>query len=640
MILDKENPNREQIPDQFHIDLLQSKKPAIWKIFSSQEYRTLWRFLRPRRFTLIVITILSFSLAFAEGARTLTLVILIKALVASDAVFSELMHFSIMGISFNLAKLNIFSSRLGYLAALFVLLMLITMCTAGMKMAETLTSRYVQLRMVRDIRGKAIEKLFSFNSEYFTNARSGELYHLMTAETGRFLNIITSVSRLLNLSIQTLIYMCMLFYLFWDFSLIVLITALIFFIFHLILDSKLKIKGLEANKVLIFLSHCFHQIIYGIKMIKIGGLEYREQQQYLKAHKEYESHEYKMAVISSFSRVSIELVMVIILFATILFGYFFKDMNKLMINPGQLLAYLFLLARTMPVATSLQTTRSGIISMYAPLSRVIALLNTKSGPDKFRKIRDDSQLVSLMPIKHLSTRDISFSYDKRKDILHGISLDFTVGTIFGLVGLSGSGKSTFMDILSSISRVDSGVMLVDDVPVDQLMGSYKQSVGYVNQEPIIFHDTVLANVKYFKPNASDAEVWQALHLAAAENFVRELPDGLDTGLGERGLTVSGGERQRIGLARVFLQNPTILLLDEATNALDYETEKQIYNNLDKMKQDKIIIVAAHRLSAIKDFGRIIVLHQGRVIEQGTHSELLANKSFYYNLFMVQEKVMD
>jgi len=194
-----------------------------------------------------------------------------------------------------------------------------------------------------------------------------------------------------------------------------------------------------------------------------------------------------------------------------------------------------------------------------------------------------------------------------------------------------------LELLAGIRNPDSGQILVDDKDLANYdMASYRPLIGYVNQEAIIFHDSLLENLRYLNPSASLDEVKQAVKMAAAEEFVSETENGYETILGERGAKISGGQRQRIVIARVFLQNPSVLLLDEATSSLDLYTEALIYENLLKVKKDKIIVVAAHRLSAITQFDNIVVFQDGLIAEQGNHADLMAARKLYYHLYKLQE----
>ena len=216
-------------------------------------------------------------------------------------------------------------------------------------------------------------------------------------------------------------------------------------------------------------------------------------------------------------------------------------------------------------------------------------------------------------------------------------LSFAVGRAVALVGLSGSGKSTLMDIIARINLPQGGIVLCDDQDINNFSTrSFYSNIGYASQETVIFHDTIFANLAFYDDTVSEEQVREALYLAAADEFVAEMDDGLNTVLGERGLSVSGGQRQRINLARVFMKKPNIILLDEATNALDLATESLVYNRLLEMKENRIIIVAAHRLSAIQNFDHIVVIHQGEVAEEGTHEKLLAKRQLYSSLYALQQ----
>ncbi len=634
-MLEQDNLTRNIRADEWRVDFYR-QNPTLRRVFSSREYKTLWSFLKPKRFLLFILIGISFALAFVEGGKALLLVGIIKGLVVSETGIHELLTFHFMDKTFSLNWFGLSDSRIGLIATLFIGLLFLTILAASGKLANTWFTKRVQLDLMRDVRRNVLEKIFSFDLKYFDQARSGELIFLMTAETSRFSNLVMFANNFLTNFIQVVIFMAILFYMSWDITLLVVLVAATYFKLHIPLDMRAKQKSWEANLTQNRLSHLFHQIIYGIKMIKIGGCENREQSQYFQGHKQFEMQELSLAKLSGLSAMFREFVIMAVLFLTVMYVYFFKDLKSLLVKPDQILAYLFLLSRAMPSIAALQTARTSMIGAYGPLARVMELLHKDI--EAVQPVSyDKTTRKEIDDIHNLAVHDVRFSYDSNGNVLEDINLNFQRNKMYAIVGLSGSGKSTLMDILASVRRPVSGDVLVNGLLLDMAtIQSFKQSVGYMNQEPIIFHDTIRTNVKYFKPDATEKEIWEALKLAAVDDFIKELPDGLDTGLGERGLTVSGGQRQRIGLARVFLQKAQILLLDEATNALDYETEKQIYNNLDKMKQDKIIIVAAHRLSAIKDFDHIVVLNHGKAEEQGTHSQLIMNKNLYYNLFSVQK----
>jgi ATP-binding cassette subfamily B protein len=300
-----------------------------------------------------------------------------------------------------------------------------------------------------------------------------------------------------------------------------------------------------------------------------------------------------------------------------------------------ILGYMVVLLRVVPCFSAFQKAILDIIESYGPLQNIVKILDRPAAEEKAVTAPRDFKKIG--PVERITVKDLSFSYKDKDEILRSVDAAFFKGRMAAIVGFSGEGKSTFLDLLVGIRTPKRGRILFNDLDINEIdPQALKDRIGYVNQEPLIFHDTIHENITFFRKDMPAEKVDSALEMASIRDFVYSLPKGLDTGLGERGLTVSGGERQRIGLARVFLKDAQILLLDEATNSLDYRTEKNIYDNLKKMKNDKIIIVVAHRLSSLADFDDIIVMYKGRVEERGAHKELMERKGVYYSLYKLQE----
>ncbi|HEX6259809.1 MAG TPA: ATP-binding cassette domain-containing protein, partial [Woeseiaceae bacterium] len=221
-------------------------------------------------------------------------------------------------------------------------------------------------------------------------------------------------------------------------------------------------------------------------------------------------------------------------------------------------------------------------------------------------------------------RNVRFRYDKdvEQNVLAGLDFVIPAQRTTALVGPSGAGKSTLADLLMGLLEPDAGAVEVDAVPLTRKsLRSWRGRVAYVPQETFLFHDTVRANLLWARPEATDDELWRALDAAAAGEFVRAMPRGLDTVVGERGIRVSGGERQRLALARALLRAPSLLILDEATSALDSESERRVQGSIEALHGRLTMIVIAHRLSTIRSADQIVVLDGGRVVEIGTWSEL-------------------
>ncbi|MFZ1582843.1 MAG: ABC subfamily B transporter ATP-binding protein, partial [Saprospiraceae bacterium] len=229
-------------------------------------------------------------------------------------------------------------------------------------------------------------------------------------------------------------------------------------------------------------------------------------------------------------------------------------------------------------------------------------------------------------------QDITFAYPTRMDlvVLKGINIDIKAGQKIALVGQSGGGKSTIIQLLMKFYNPDSGNILVDGVDIDEYnLTQFRKNIGIVPQEVILFGGTIRENIAYGKPNATEEEITMAARQSNSWEFISSFPDGMDTIVGDRGIKLSGGQRQRIAIARAILKDPKILILDEATSSLDAESEKLVQEALDKLMQNRTSIIIAHRLSTIRDVDSIYVLENGKIIEKGSHAELIANEHGTY-----------
>jgi ABC-type transport system involved in Fe-S cluster assembly fused permease/ATPase subunit len=236
----------------------------------------------------------------------------------------------------------------------------------------------------------------------------------------------------------------------------------------------------------------------------------------------------------------------------------------------------------------------------------------------------------------IALKDVSFGYEAERPILSGIDIEVPAGKTIAIVGSSGSGKSTIGRLLFRFYDVNAGALTIDGQDVrDVTQESLHQQIGVVPQDTVLFNDTIYYNIAYGRPDASEAEIIAAAKAAKIHDFVMSLPKGYDTAVGERGLKLSGGEKQRVGIARTLLKNPPILLLDEATSALDTDTEREIQAELKAMGQGRTVITIAHRLSTIADADEIIVLENGKIVERGRHESLLTKNGRYAQLWQRQ-----
>ncbi|WNJ16132.1 ABC transporter ATP-binding protein [Pontibacter sp. G13] len=301
---------------------------------------------------------------------------------------------------------------------------------------------------------------------------------------------------------------------------------------------------------------------------------------------------------------------------------------------GKLLSFVFYLAFLIFPIVQMSNIGSQITEAFAGLDRTRELL------EKPREMDDLNRTLELGDIQgNIEFRDVKFSYETGKEVLHGISFDAPVGSVTALVGSSGSGKTTIAGLAASFLNPDEGAITVDGHNISEVtLDSFRSNLGVVLQDDFLFEGTIRENILYARPQASEEELKAAVDSAYVSEFTDRFEEGLNTLIGERGVKLSGGQRQRIAIARAILADPRILILDEATSNLDTESETYIQRSLEKLMAGRTTFVIAHRLSTIRQADQILVIEQGNIAERGTHDELIAQKGRYYELFTYQSRI--
>ena len=301
---------------------------------------------------------------------------------------------------------------------------------------------------------------------------------------------------------------------------------------------------------------------------------------------------------------------------------------------GQLIAFRIISGYVTQPLLRLSTIWQNIQELRVSFERLADVIDTPEESDEV-----DKSKVMLPPLQgEVRFEDLSFRFRPgQPEVLKDINLEIKAGTFVGIVGQSGSGKSTLMKLLPRLYEPGEGRILIDGYDIAKVeLYSLRRQIGIVPQDPLLFSGTVSENIALTNPEASSEEIVRAARLANAHDFIMDLPSGYSTPVGERGAALSGGQRQRVAIARTLLSNPKLLVMDEATSALDYETERKVCDNLLENLDDQTVFFITHRLSTIRQADVIVMLHQGAVVEVGTHQELMNHRGRYYALYRQQE----
>ena len=413
-------------------------------------------------------------------------------------------------------------------------------------------------------------------------------------------------------------------------TLIIFICVPFLLIISFLVRKKMRDAFMESRKSIAQINASLESSISGIRVTKAFNNSQTEKTQFEKGNKWFVEARRKafkaMGIFHSTSTFVTEIFNVVVLLAGGLFLY-----NGL-IAIGDYTAFIVsinvFLAPVRQLIMFMEQYQNGSTGF----KRFIEIMDTESE-------KDEDGAVSVGMLKgNIKFDDVTYAYNEEGDVLNNLTLEVKQGQLFALVGPSGGGKTTICHLIPNFYKVENGKIFIDDYEINQITSaSLRQNIGIVQQDVHLFNTTIRDNILYGKPSATDEEVMEAAKRANIHDFVLSLEKGYDTVVGERGVKLSGGQKQRLSIARVFLKNPPILILDEATSALDNTTELLIQQALDELCKGRTTIVVAHRLSTIKNADEIAFVDNGRIIEQGTHEQLLALNGEYKKLYNLQFK---
>ena len=496
---------------------------------------------------------------------------------------------------------------------------------------RTYLNNHLELKLTHVIRCELYDKLQRLPIPWFDKNSSGEIMSRISSDvpaTNRV--IIEGLDQAVAAILQFLIVLGYMLYHSWQLTLIVLVPLPFIGLLTAWWSKKAEPKWTASSEASSALNAILHDNLAGIRQIKAYTVEPQALADFDEASRKVGDKHMDVMKGQAVVWPAVSFIAESGIILMVAFGAYWALNGQL--SPGVVIAFLvawgFLFDPISRINPLSQTFTKGLVSA----KRLFAIIDTPDEANLIEGKRPESF------VGNIEFRDVSFSYGGEVPALKHITLNVSPGQTVALVGATGSGKSTFLNLLSRFYEPTSGEILLDGNPLSGLSKEWlRDHTGFVTQEPFLFNTTLRENLTLAKHEASDEELWSILEAANAAEFIRALPEGLETMAGERGIRFSGGEKQRLSIARALLKNPPLLLLDEATSALDNTTENLIQQALDNLRAHRTSFVIAHRLSTIRNADLICVLDHGELVERGTHEELLAKNGHYAKLQSGKEK---
>ena len=505
-----------------------------------------------------------------------------------------------------------------------------------LKTGATYLSSYFIIPMrsgiVRDIRNFVYDKIVVLPISFFTSERKGDVMARMSGDVAEIENsIMASLDMMFKNPVMIIVCLGMMITISWQLTLFVLVLLPIAGLIMGRVGKRLKRTSLEGQQQWGTLMSNIEETLGGLRIIKAFNAENKVKTRFHNENNVFFKLSNRIARRQSLAHPMSEFLGTISIAIVLWFGGTLIISGASSMNAAAFIYYMVIFYSIINPAKDLSKAMYSIQKGLASMERVDRILSSDN------PIKDPETPHAIKDLQgKIEYRDVTFSYGNNT-VIHNVSLDIPAGSTVALVGQSGSGKSTMADLLPRFYDVDSGGIYIDGVNVKDLkVYDLRAMMGNVNQEAILFNDTFFNNITFGVKNATMEQVIEAAKIANAHEFISASENGYDTNIGDRGCKLSGGQRQRVSIARAILKNPPILILDEATSALDSESEQLVQQALDRLMKDRTTLVIAHRLSTIKNADKICVMHEGRIVESGTHDELLALNRFYKRLVDMQK----
>ena len=524
-------------------------------------------------------------------------------------------------------------AQVGPTTTLLVIGLVLAVMTAlktGAYFLSSATIIPIRTGVVRDIRNQLYQKINSLSLGFFSEERKGDIIARMSGDVQEIENsIMSSLDMLFKNPILIIAYFGTLIVVSWQLTLFTIIFVPIFGWFMGFVGRKLKQKSIKAQALWSDTMSQVEETLGGLRIIKAFCAEEKMNERFDKVNTAYRNDIMRVNIRQSMAHPMSEFLGTVMIVIVLWFGGVLVLNNHVLSGPI-FIYYMVILYSIIQPLKEFSKAGYNIPKGLASMERVDKILQAEVS------IKEKDNPEHIQSFEHqIEFRNVSFRYGEQW-VLRDINLTIPKGKTVALVGQSGSGKSTLVDLIPRYYDVQEGEVLIDGINVKDLgIHDLRQLIGNVNQEAILFNDTFYNNISFGVDNATQEQVEEAARIANAHEFIMQSEHGYDTSIGDRGGRLSGGQRQRVSIARAILKNPPILILDEATSALDTESERLVQDALERLMKTRTTVAVAHRLSTIKNADEICVLHEGHIVERGTHDELLQLDGFYKKLHDMQ-----